>query len=84
MSDTYTQDRPNGQAGGGKDDTATLASRAQRKDDIANRLSADMIIGMDILRHLHIYIAGRESKLYVTEAGTGESVLFKPAAAPAN
>ena len=43
-----------------------------------------MLIGMDILRHLHIYIAGRESKLYVTEAGTGESVLFKPAAAPAN
>ena len=43
-----------------------------------------MIIGMDILRHLHIYIASRESKLYVTEAGTGESVLFKPAAATAN
>lgn len=72
------------QYGGGKDDTATLASRAQHEDDVANRLSADMLIGMDILRHLHIYIASRESKLYVTEAGTGESVLFKSPAAPAN
>ena len=28
----------------------------------------DMLIGMDILRHLHIYIAYREQKLYVTSA----------------
>ena len=69
--------------GGGKTDDASLGSRAGHKDDDVNRLSADMIIGMDILRHLHIYIASRESKLYVTEAGTGESVLFKQAAAPA-
>ena len=70
--------------GGGKTDETTLASRAEHKDDQENRLSADMIIGMDILRHLHIYIASRESRLYVTEATPGESVLFKPAAAPAN
>ena len=63
--------------GGGKNDETTLASRAEHKDDLTNRLSADMIIGMDILRHLHIYIASRESKLYVTEATPGESALFK-------
>ena len=66
--------------GGGKDDTTILASRAQHKDDLSNRLSADMLIGMDVLRHLHMYLAVNEQKLYVTEAGTGESVLFKDAA----
>lgn len=70
--------------GGGKTDDTTIASRAEHKDDLVNRLSADMIIGMDILRHLHIYIASRELKLYVTEATPGKSILFKPAAAPAN
>ncbi len=70
--------------GGGKGDTTILASRAQHKDDIDNRLSPDMIIGMDILRHLHIYLAANEEKLYVTEAGTGESVLFKGSAVGAS
>ena len=70
--------------GGGKSDDTVVGSRAEHKDDQLNRLSADMVIGMDILRHLHIYVASRESKLYVTEATPGESVLFKPAAASAN
>jgi hypothetical protein len=39
-----------------------------------------MIVGMDVLRRLHLYLATDEEKLYVTEAGTGESVLFKAAA----
>jgi Aspartyl protease len=68
------------QFGGGKTDDATLGSRAERKDDQANRLSADITIGMDVLRHLHVYFASRESKLYITEATAGESVLFKTAA----
>jgi hypothetical protein len=34
-----------------------------------------MLIGMDILRHLHLYIAYREQKLYVTLASA-------PASAP--
>ena len=63
---------------------SVIGSRAEHKDDQVNRLSPDMIIGMDILRHLHIYIATDEQKLYITEAGTGESPLFKPAAASAN
>ena len=29
----------------------------------------DMLIGMNVLRHLHIYIAYKEQKLYVTPAG---------------
>lgn len=71
------------QFGGSKNDTV-IGSRAEHKDDQVNRLSPDMIIGMDILRHLHIYIATDEQKLYITEAGTGESPLFKNAAASAN
>jgi hypothetical protein len=30
----------------------------------------DLLIGMDILRHLHVYIAYREQKLYLTPAST--------------
>jgi predicted aspartyl protease len=62
-----------------------LGSRAENKDDILNRLTPDMIIGMDVLSHLHVYLAVNEQKLYVTEAGSGESVLFKnaPAGNPA-
>jgi hypothetical protein len=66
---------------GGSDNRATLASRAEHLDDETNRLSPDMIIGMDVLRRLHIYIATGEQKLYVTEATPGESVLFKAGAA---
>jgi hypothetical protein len=36
---------------------------------------------MDVLRQLHVYIAADEEKLYLTEAGTGESVLLKGATA---
>jgi hypothetical protein len=43
-----------------------------------------VIVGMDILRHLHLYVAYKEKKLYISPAGTGESVLFKTPAAPAN
>jgi predicted aspartyl protease len=45
---------------------------------------SDVIIGMNVLKHLHLYIAYKEKKLYISPAGTGESVLFKTAAAPAN
>ncbi len=30
----------------------------------------DMLVGMDVLRHLHIYIAYKEQKLYITPADT--------------
>lgn len=43
-----------------------------------------VIVGMDVLKHLHIYIAYKEKKLYISPAGTGELVLFKPPTAPAN
>ena len=62
---------------GGNDNSAVLGSRAEHQDDEANRLATDMIVGMDVLRHLHIYIAVKEEKLYVTESTPGESVLFK-------
>ena len=36
----------------------------------------DIVIGMDVLRHLHIYLARAESKLYVSQAVRGPSALF--------
>ncbi|HVV64152.1 MAG TPA: hypothetical protein VHC42_01690 [Rhizomicrobium sp.] len=42
----------------------------------------DMVLGMDILRRLHIYIAYGERKLYVTPAGPpGESAPPAPSGA---
>jgi predicted aspartyl protease len=37
----------------------------------------EVIIGMNVLRHLHVYIAYGENKLYITPAGSGESALFQ-------
>jgi hypothetical protein len=45
-----------------------------------NRLGPDMIIGMEVLRHLHLYYAVKEQKLYVTPAVSGQSPLPKNAA----
>ena len=56
---------------GGKDEPTILASRAQHVSDNANRLAPDIIIGMEILRNLHVYYAVKEQKLYITPAGTG-------------
>jgi len=42
-----------------------------------------VIVGMDVLRQLHLYMAYKEKKLYISPAGTGESILFKDAPAPA-
>lgn len=53
-------------------------------NDPYNRVKRDeLILGMNILKHLHIYIAYKEKKLYISPAGTGESILFKDIAAPA-
>jgi predicted aspartyl protease len=56
---------------GGKDDPVLLVSRAQHASDRLNRLAPDIIIGMEILRHLHFYYATDEQKLYITPAGPG-------------
>jgi len=63
------------QFGGGKnsDNRTALGSRAEHLDDQINRLSPDMIIGMDVLRHLHMYIAIKERKLYITPASAQEN-----------
>jgi len=37
----------------------------------------DVIIGMDVLRHLHVYFAAKEKRLYITDAVSGESALFR-------
>lgn len=55
-----------------------------RPDDGVNRFATgrnkNVIIGLNVLRQLHIYIAYGEKKLYISPAGTGESALIKNAA----
>jgi len=53
---------------GSKDpnNTQQTGSRAKRVDDEID--SADMLIGMNILKKLHLYIAFDERKLYISEA----------------
>jgi predicted aspartyl protease len=46
-----------------------------------NETRVTMLVGMNVLRHLHIYIAYREHKLYITPAGTPDvSAESSPAA----
>ncbi|HEX4105452.1 MAG TPA: retropepsin-like aspartic protease [Rhizomicrobium sp.] len=45
------------------DNTNTTGSRIARMDD---GMEPDLIIGMDVLKHLHLYIAYGEKKLYIT------------------
>jgi predicted aspartyl protease len=45
---------------------ASLGSRLSRTEDVQDHF--DMILGMDIMRHLHIYIATKERKVYITPA----------------
>ena len=49
------------------DRTALVSSRAQSEKTQMNASVADMIIGMDVLRKLHVYIAFAEKKLYVSQ-----------------
>ncbi|MGH6829392.1 MAG: aspartyl protease family protein [Rhizomicrobium sp.] len=49
---------------------------AQPEDD-GEVSMPDVIIGMDVLRHLHVYFAAKERKLYITDAVSGESALFR-------
>jgi predicted aspartyl protease len=37
----------------------------------------DLILGMDVLRHLHVYFATKEKRLYISDAVGGESPLFR-------
>lgn len=41
----------------------------------AKRRAPDLIIGMEVLRHLHLYYAANEQKLYITPAAPGSSPL---------
>jgi len=36
-----------------------------------------LLIGMDVLRHLHVYYATKEKRLYISEATRGDSALFR-------
>ncbi len=51
-------------------------SRVKRQDDIQ---VPDISIGMDVIRQLHIYVAAKEGKLYLTAAGTAPPAQSAPA-----
>jgi hypothetical protein len=62
-------------------DNGTVAgSRIRRMDDA---IEPSVTIGMDVLRHLHLYIAFQERKLYISIADPGATVaaVGKPAIA---
>jgi predicted aspartyl protease len=52
--------------GGGRNDPVNLGSRARHAS--ADQRTPDIIIGMEVLRHLHLYYAANEEKLYITPA----------------
>ena len=51
-------------------------NRARMSDDLDDR--PDMLIGMDILRKLHLYIAFDESRMFVSEASTPPNPTMPP------
>jgi hypothetical protein len=61
---------------GGTNDPVVLGSRARHATDVVNRSAPDLILGMEVLRHLHIYYAVKEQKLYVTPAAPDQSLSF--------
>jgi predicted aspartyl protease len=52
-----------------------LGLRLHREID-SNVTVPDVILGMDVLRHLHVYFATKEKRLYISDAVSGESALF--------
>jgi hypothetical protein len=51
--------------------------RMEGLDDTDDVVFPDLLIGMDVLRHLHVYYAAKEKRLYISEAVRGESALFR-------
>jgi predicted aspartyl protease len=47
-----------------------------------DRRAPDLIIGMEVLRHLHLYYAASEQKFYITPAASGPSSLPRDVAPP--
>jgi predicted aspartyl protease len=67
-------------------ETHPVGSTGSRLSTEGNARSPDLIVGMNVLTHLHLYIAYGEEKLYITPAGT-ESALPKsalPSGGPSN
>jgi hypothetical protein len=44
-----------------------------------HEIMPDMVIGMDILRHSHLYVAFNSDRIYVSAAGEGEALTAAPA-----
>lgn len=51
--------------------------RMEGLDEADDVVFPDLLIGMDVLRHLHVYYAAKEKRLYISEAARGESALFR-------
>jgi predicted aspartyl protease len=64
----------------GKNDTSNIVADSHIRR-ITDGMQPTMLIGMDTLRKLHMYIAFKERKLYLT-AGSDQTTQRGPAAAP--
>jgi hypothetical protein len=56
---------------------AVVAGRARRLLADVSPQSPDMIVGMEVWKHLHIYYAVDEQKLYLTPAASDQSLSWK-------
>jgi predicted aspartyl protease len=65
-------------------ETHPVGSTGSRLSTGGNALRPDLIVGMDVLTHLHLYVAFGEEKLYITPAGTVSALPqpAQPSAAP--
>ncbi len=63
------------------DNSQQTEFRSKRNNDDIHL--SDMLIGMDVLRHLHIYMAFREHRFYVTPAAAASPAPAPATAAPA-
>lgn len=50
------------------------------RDTDAEQSLPDLLIGMDVLRHLHLYVAYKEQKLYITPSAQAAAVAATPKA----
>jgi predicted aspartyl protease len=65
-----------------RDPRDTLSEDTRLRDPARKTTLDDMILGMDILRRLHVYIAYREKKLYIPRAAPAASAEAAAAAQP--
>jgi len=60
------------------------ASKVARDTFYLHELMPDMVIGMDLLRHSHLYVSFQNDRVYVSAAGDGPALAASPVRAHAS